>query len=557
MMSSRSSQRGLAREGTPRARRIGRPGVEPLEARQLLTGSPPFAVGGDPIVHPTDFRVTTFASGLNYPHGMMTLSDGSLLVAVNNPNNGGVNFFDTTGELLRFTDANHDGVADNPAGSVLYNGLPGEVTAVKQAGHYIVATSSQAGSERISFLHRGLTPADPLTLVGSINFSFPNPAWDHTTFALAVRPTPGQPGNFDVFFNIGSEFNGVVIGDDGQVVLDQNGIPTFQPTVDPVQASGLLSTTLIGDSIYMVTVHDVRGTPRVSNLTRIASGLRNAASMAIDPTTGDLWFADNGIDGNDGGNEAWSTDELDRIPAAQIGGAVEFFGFPTLVNGHIVYSYVKTIDKPGDPVMVLNPNVGVQPVVAFEPLPDPVLTVEGSESEGSSGFALSPSQFPAGLNHGVFVGFHGLFDQGGIANDENPMVFADPSTGHYFDFISNNLPNIGHLDEILSTNNSLFVADISSTGELFGASGVGAGVIYQIEAVAAPTTAVSIGAHSLKAAATQVHQGMGDLSWTKSKAAAPVTGTVQRRASNLIHEIDAPRSHRHRKPGATRRTPPP
>ena len=496
MMSSRSGQRGLARQGTPRARRIRRPGLEPLEARQLLTGSPPFAVGGDPIVNPADFRVTTFASGLNYPHGMMTLSDGSLLVAVNNPNNGGVNFFDTTGELLRFTDTNHDGVADNPAGSVLYNGLPGEVTAVKQAGHYIVATSSQAGSERISFLHRGPTPADPLTLVGSINFSFPNPAWDHTTFALAVRPTPGQPGNFDVFFNIGSEFNGVVIGDDGQVVLDQNGIPTFQPTVDTVQASGLLSATLIGDSIYMVTVHDVRGTPRVSNLTRIASGLRNAASMAIDPTTGDLWIADNGIDGNAGGNEAWSADELDRIPAAQIGGAVEFFGFPTLVNGQIVYSYVKTIDKPGDPVMVLNPNVGVQPVVAFEPLPDPVLTAEGSESEGSSGFALSPPQFPAGLNHGVFIGFHGLFDQGGIANDENPMIFADPSTGHYFDFISNNLPNIGHLDEILSTTDSLFVADISSTGELFGPSGVGAGVIYQIEVVASPTAAASIGTHS-------------------------------------------------------------
>src|SRR3954451_21874417 len=135
MMSSRSGQRDLARQRSLslRARRIRRPGLEPLEARQLLTGSPPFVVGGDPIVHPTDFRVTTFASGLNYPHGMMTLSDGSLLVAVNNPNNGGVNFFDTTAELLRFTDTNHDGVADNPAGSVLYNGLPGEVTAVKQA----------------------------------------------------------------------------------------------------------------------------------------------------------------------------------------------------------------------------------------------------------------------------------------------------------------------------------------------------------------------------------------------------------------------------------------
>ena len=196
-------------------------------------------------------------------------------------------------------------------------------------------------------------------------------------------------------------------------------------------------------------------------------------------------------------------------PRHRSGAPSSIFGFPTLVNGQIVYSYVKTIDKPGDPVTVLNPNVGVQPVVAFEPLADPVLTAEGSESEGPSGFALSPPGFPAGLNHGVFIGFHGLFDQGGTANDENPLIFADPSTGHYFDFISNNLPNIGHLDEILSTADSLFVADISSTGELFGPSGVGAGMIYQIEAVAPPAAAASIGTHSLTATATQVVSGHG------------------------------------------------
>ena len=25
-----------------------------------------------------------------------------------------------------------------------------------------------------------------------------------------------------------------------------------------------------------------------------------------------------------------------------------------------------------------------------------------------------------------------MFDQGGTANDENPLIFADPTTGHYF-----------------------------------------------------------------------------------------------------------------------------
>jgi hypothetical protein len=222
-------------------------------------------------------------------------------------------------------------------------------------------------------------------------------------------------------------------------------------------------------------VRDHGGTPVVSNLTQIAKGLRNAAGMQVDPVTGDLVFADNGIDGNDFGNEAWSADELDRIAAAKIGGPVENFGFPS--------SYVKTIDAPGDPVTVVRPHYGVQPLIAFEPLSDPVLTVEGSESEGPSGFTLAPPNFPSGLNHGVFIGFHGLFNQGGTANDENPLIFADPRTGRYFDFISNNEPNIGHLDEALATTDSLFLADISSTGDVFGSGGPGAGVIYQIKVI--------------------------------------------------------------------------
>ena len=464
---------------SPRGRGY-RPAVEPLEDRTLLNGSP-FAVGGDPSVNPADFRVTTFASGLNYPKGLMTLADGSIVVSVNNPVPGHTSFYNSTGELLRFTDTNADGIADG-AGQVLYNenGLPGQITAIHQAGEFILATSAQSGSEGIYVLRMGSTPGAPLTLVGSLRLTFPTP-WEHTTFASVVRPTPGQPGDFDVIFNVGSQYNGVVIGGDGNVVLDAHGNPTLQPTTGTVTASGLATGTLQGDSLYMVTLRDQGGMPVMSNLTRIASGLRNAASLAIDPATGDLYLADNGIDGNDGGNEAWSADELDIIPAAMIGKQVEDFGFP--------YGYVKTINAPGDPVTVVDPTYGIQPTIAFEPLPDATLGAGGSESEGASGFALSPPDFPAGLNHGVFIGFHGLFAEGGTTNDENPMLFADPITGHYFDFISNDLPNIGHLDEAMSTADSLFVADISSTGDVFGSSGPGQGVIYQIKALPATNVA--------------------------------------------------------------------
>src|SRR4051812_19805833 len=55
-------------------------GLETLEPRRMFTAAP-FTVGGDPRVHAQDFRITTFASGLNFPNGMARLSDGSILVA--------------------------------------------------------------------------------------------------------------------------------------------------------------------------------------------------------------------------------------------------------------------------------------------------------------------------------------------------------------------------------------------------------------------------------------------------------------------------------------------
>jgi hypothetical protein len=195
-------------------------------------------------------------------------------------------------------------------------------------------------------------------------------------------------------------------------------------------------------------------------------------------------------------------------------------------------------------VTVVNPEVGVQPVVAFQPIPDPDSPTGGSESEGSSGFALSPPGFPDGLNQGVFIGFHGLFNQGGLANDENPMVFADPVTGRYFNFVSNNLDNIGHLDEIASTADSLFVADISSTGELFGSNGLGAGTIYQIQAIASSSTASSSSASfaarvGAAGGAIPGARRTGVLDEAGSRAPAAVAGNGPLRAHGAIPEIVA------------------
>lgn len=396
----------------------------------------------DSRIGPARFRVTTFATGLNFPKSMQQLSDGSLLVATSDPNPGG-HYFDSTGTLRRLVDADSDGRADD-GGTVLYSGLPGILTSVRQAGNLVLVTSSQSGAEQISVLRMGATPSDSFTLVGAIQMPFPLDTY-HTTYALAVRETPGQPGAHDVFFNVGSHGN------------------DFDST-DTIAATGLITASLNRDSIYKVTVDDTGPTPTFSDLTQIATGLRNAAGIAIHPITGDLTFQDNGIDGPIDPNEPLSADELNRIIAADIGGAVEDFGF---ADEYIEY---RTGNHIG--------SGGVQPLVAFQPIPDPFT---GSESEGASEIAFAPSLFPDDLRSAIFIGFHGKFNEGGLANEENPLVLFDEGSGDYYHLIGNDEPDIGHLDGLLAAGDSLFVADLSSTGGLFSSDDAGKGVIYQIQ----------------------------------------------------------------------------
>src|SRR5688572_12830564 len=106
------------------------------------------------------FRVTTFAAGLDFPYGMERLADGSLIVATSAPKTATSGFFATTGELRRLVDSNGDGVADD-AGTVVYTGLPGALTAVRRAGSLLFVTSAASG---ISVLRIG----EPYTLLGEI-----------------------------------------------------------------------------------------------------------------------------------------------------------------------------------------------------------------------------------------------------------------------------------------------------------------------------------------------------------------------------------------------------
>jgi len=403
----------------------------------------PFQVRG-PGVNSNDFRITVFATNLNYPLGMARLTDGSLLVGVSD----GSSFDNSVGRVIRLVDADDDGIADT-APAILYTGLPSGQTSLRRGGNLIFVTGQGSGKP-ITVLRTGATPGAALSLVGQINVNYPV-SWYHPHSALYVHDRAGTTNTYDLFFQLGSQFN-----------FAQT---TASASISSTNIAGATGT-LLGDSIYRLTIIDQGTSVTASNLTQIATGLRNPAGFLFHPKSGDFYFDDNGIDGLVDANEPLSADELNVIPAASYGGAVEFFGFPT---NYVEYRTGRIVG-----------TQGIQPIVAFQPLPNPAT---GSESEGPNDIVFAPPGFPDGLNNGIFVSFHGKYNMGGLANEENPLVFVDLRTTNYFHFIGNDEPNIGHLDGLVATEDSLFIADLTSNGSL---SGSGRGVIYQIKGLVLP-----------------------------------------------------------------------
>ncbi|MEX2381641.1 MAG: hypothetical protein WD490_04605 [Opitutales bacterium] len=413
-----------------------------LGAPPLL--APPFALEG-PEVAPDEFRVTVFADGLNFPLGMAELPDGSILATVTD---GGA-FFSSSGRVVRLVDADDDGVADPP--QILFGGLTGPQTAIRVGGELVFVTGA---GKPLTILRLGESPSAVLTMVGVINFNYPGDSNYHSHSALELRETPGVSNSYDLFFQLGSEHN-----------FDT---PTRTVTISSSSIAGV-SGTLLGGSAYMMTIVDHGTSASMESLVRIGTGLRNAAGFAFHPTRGDLYFQDNGIDGLLNVNEPHSADEINFIARSEIGQApIPDFGFPDN------YTAYRTAEVVG--------GEGVQPLIAFQPIPDPDT---GLRAEGANSIEVAPPGFPAGLHGGVFVGFHGKFNMGGTSNDENPLVYANLETGDYFHFIRGQQDGIGHLDGLLATRDSLFVADLATAGNLN--NGLGQGVIYQIKSIAAPT----------------------------------------------------------------------
>ena len=421
-------------------------------------------------------KVTTFASGLNYPTSMQQYGGGILVGTTSNgpflPAGG------NTGRLLLLTDTNNDGVADQTADLTPVGGLSGQITSVRQAGSLLFVTdNADTPSPVISVLQQGATTTSPFLSVGTINLGFTSSSWMHSSFGLAVRPTPNQSGKYDLFFNLGSRTN---------QTSDAGNFATFHGTANTTgNAVGLTNVALDPESIYKTTVSFNGTTAAMSTPVKIAAGLRNAAGMAFQSGTGDLYYTDNGIDGSSAsghpndkyGNAAYSLDTLHTISASQIGVSFPNTNFATDFYDAAPASFTKH----GNPDAIAR-------FAPFGPFNASDHNSSPNESEGPNEIAFAPAGFPAGLNNGIFIGFHGQFDKvgapnttTGAGNEENPVVFYDLTTGTYWHFIGTQEANIGHLDSLLSTSDALFMSDITD-GSLFSAP-TNTGAIYKVVAV--------------------------------------------------------------------------
>lgn len=360
-----------------------------------------------------DLEVTAFATGLSFPTGMTALPDGSILVATSAPTGG--SFFQSTGELLRLTDEDADGVADD-GGTVLATDLPGTLVSLALAGDLVLTTSAEGGNEQIVLLRIGETWADPLEQVGSVRFRLDG--FNHQSYGLAVREFPDTEGSYEVVFNIGASGNDTA----GQIAY----------------AEGLVETQLQDASLYRMIITDLTNEVTATEPEQIATGLRNAAAIVFDPATGDLVITDNGIDTPQDRIVALSADTLYRLPAGEIGGAVEDYGFPA------AYVDYATGEEVGE--------IAIAPEAVYRP-------IDGSEAEGVASVALTPADFPDELQ-GVVAGFHGQYDDVGTMNEENPLLLTAETTGETIELFANDDPTVGHIDGLMSTDATLYAADL-------------------------------------------------------------------------------------------------
>jgi glucose/arabinose dehydrogenase len=218
----------------------------------------------------------------------------------------------------------------------------------------------------------------------------------------------------------------------------------------PVQMSGAQTGSLPSGSMYRVVVGQ---SGSIGFPERLASGIRNAGGVVYD-TAGNIWFTDNGH--GDSNGVPISRDELNVIPATQVGGEPELFGYPgsySAQQGGVVG------------------GLGYQPMASFD------------DAVGASEVIRTPGSFP---HQGMLIGFHGKSTVTGVNNLWNPVLLVNIQDGSSMPFILPGQDGSGNLDSFAVVGDALYVAELSEgryTGD---------GAIYKITAIPEPRSFVFI-----------------------------------------------------------------
>jgi hypothetical protein len=89
----------------------------------------------------------------------------------------------------------------------------------------------------------------------------------------------------------------------------------------------------------------------------------------------------------------------------------------------------------------------------------------------------APSGFPPGLNDGLILGFHGLFDASGVENPTNPVLYIAIETLDRVELVSNDSPGVGHINSLAAADGVLYAADLCHGSFLIAAP---CGAIWRI-----------------------------------------------------------------------------
>jgi glucose/arabinose dehydrogenase len=393
---------------------------------------PPFIPDVTGFSNNTTVAASTVATALDYPYGMVRTSAG-ILVGQTSPNTpGGIEGGPSTGSVWLIP-------TRGPAQQVISN-LGGVVTAVRASRDGLILVDSGAGSGRhMTFYNQNFQQ------IADVTFQYSDPAWDHSTGMSFVVPRGGADR---IFFIVGSEFDS-------------------QPTTGTVTASGLFTSTLNPDSVYMIDVQYNGSSVRALGAPQqVAKGLRNPYGITLDANS-NLVIGDNGQDGAHNPNEK-GADTLNVVPRSQIGTTVLDFGFPN------TYTDFNTGTR-------INPQPGVSnPLVAFIPVSDSHGVLQYSEGLSGLDFVAPPCAMPfVGGQGGVFVGFHGVKNGTGSGNTQNAFLYYDFASGRYYPIVDGGTNGVGHLNTVLVSGNSLFLADFATAGIVDGPGGQNSGAIYE------------------------------------------------------------------------------